>query len=127
MNQETIMRTAIRAALASVALAVAALPTPPPTAAEGRIGPPRATPVGTFGGIAYTQYDGTFQGRTSTGAYRVPYRITASTDPARGNRAVLVEPPHFAVGLGVLERYLGRAFLFPRGFAHAGVGWSTAS
>jgi hypothetical protein len=55
----------------------------------------------------------------------VPYRITAPTHPARGNRTVLVEPPHFVVGLGTLEQYLGRAFLFSRGFAHAGVGWST--
>jgi hypothetical protein len=60
------------AVLASLALAVVALLSPPPAAAEGRLGEPRVTPGGTFGGIAYTQYDGIFEGETSTGTYRVP-------------------------------------------------------
>jgi hypothetical protein len=124
-EQEVIMKV-VGAVLASLALAVVALLSPPPAAAEGRLGEPRVTSVGTVGGIAYTQYDGIFEGRTSTGAYRVPYRITAPTNPARGNRTVLVEPPHFVVGLGTLDLYLGRALLFSRGFAHAGIGWSTA-
>ena len=121
------MRVGIGALLATLALAALMLLAPAPAAADGRLGPPRATPVGTFGGIAYVRYDGLFAGQTSTGAYRVPYRITAPAEPPRGNRAVLVEPSHFAVGLGALERYLGPGFLFPRGFAHAGIGWSTAS
>jgi hypothetical protein len=99
--------------------------TPSPVAAEGRIGQPRATAVGTFGGIAYVQYDGLFEGQTSTGAYRVPYRITAPSEPIRGNRTVLIEPPHPIAGMGMLERELGRGYLFSRGFAHAGIGWST--
>src|SRR5215471_1184126 len=115
------------AVLTSLALAVVALLAPSPVAAEGGLGPPIATPVGTFGGIAYLQYDGIFEGETSTGAYRVPYRITAPAHPSRGNRTVLVEPSHFAIGLGTLNVYLRRDFLFPRGFAHAGIGWSTTS
>jgi hypothetical protein len=110
------------AALVSVAVALFA---PLPVAAAGQLGRPRATPVGTFGGISYVQYDGLFEGRTSTGAFRVPYRITAPADPARGNGTVLVEPSHFTIALGTLERRLGRDFLFSRGFAHAGIGWST--
>ena len=61
------------------------------------------------------------------GAYRVPYRITAPADPSRGNRTVLVEPPDFAGGLGTLDFDLGRDFLLGRGFAHAGVGYSTTT
>jgi hypothetical protein len=55
----------------------------------------------------------------------VPYRITAPSDPRRGKRTVVVEPPHNFVGLGVLDLYLGRDFLLARGFVHAGVGYST--
>jgi hypothetical protein len=110
-----------------VALLLVLAPTGPSYAvAEDQLGTPVATPIGTFGGIAYIQYDGIFEGQTSTGTYRVPYRITAPADPARGNRTVLVEPPHFAIGLGALDAYLGRDFLLSRGFTHAGVGWSTA-
>ena len=111
--------------LASLALAAVALLAPSPVAANAGLGQPRATPLGTFGGIAYVQYDGIFAGQTSTGAYRVPYRITAPADPAQGNGTVLVEPSHFAIGLGTLNIYLRRDFLFARGFAHAGIGWST--
>jgi hypothetical protein len=95
--------------------------------AEDQLSTPVATSIGTFGGIAYIQYDGIFEGQTSTGTYRVPYRITAPADPARGNRTVLVEPPHFAIGLGTLDLNLGRDFLLTRGFAHAGIGYSTTS
>ena len=100
---------------------------PSPTLAAGGLGRPTAAPIGTFGGLRYIQYDGIFEGRSSTGAYRVPYRITAPADPDRGNRTVLVEPPHFAAGLGALDFGLGRDFLLARGFAHAGVGYSTTT
>lgn len=113
--------------VAVLALAVLLLFSPSPAAADGGLGQPAAIQVGTFGGIAYVQYDGIFQGQTSTGTYRVPYRITAPADPNRGNRTVLVEPPHFVEGLGALDNRLGRDFLFSRGFVHAGVGWSTAT
>ena len=92
-----------------------------------RLGQPISTPIGTFGGISYVQYDGIFEGKTSSGAYRVPYRITAPADPSSGNHTILVEPPHYAIGLGVLEINLGQDFLFSRGFAHAGIGWSTTT
>jgi hypothetical protein len=89
--------------------------------------PATAIPAGSFGGVDYVQYDGMFAGRTSTGAFRVPYRITAPVDPEDGNDAVVVEPPHFATGLGTLEFQLGRRFLLGRRFTHAGVGYSTTS
>jgi hypothetical protein len=107
--------------------AVVALLAPSPVAADGVLGLPIATQIGTFGGMAYVQYDGLFEGKTSTGVYRVPYRITAPADPSLGNQTVLIEPSHFAIGLGTLNVYLRRDFLFPRGFAHAGIGWSTTS
>ena len=121
------MNGRIGVVLASLTLAVVALLAPSPVAAEGELRTPIATQIETFGGIAYLQYDGIFEGETSTGAYRVPYRITAPAHPSRGNRTVLIEPSHFAIGLGTLNVYLRRDFLFPRGFAHAGIGWSTTS
>jgi len=105
--------------------AAAALLAPSSASAGGQLDLPLATPVGTFGGIAYVQYDGTFEGQTSTGAYRVPYRITAPADLADGNRTVLVEPPHGVIALGALTFHLREDFLFSRGFVHAGIGWST--
>ena len=89
--------------------------------------PTTATPAGSFDGIDYVQYDGVFAGHTSTGAFRVPYRITAPVDPDDGNGAVVMEPPHFATGLGTLGFQLGRKFLLGRRFIHAGVGYSTTS
>jgi hypothetical protein len=94
---------------------------------EDRLLPPTTTPAGNFGGVSYVQYDGIFEGQTSTGAFRVPYRITAPADPEQGNRTVVVEPSHFAIGLGVLNIYLRPDLLFARRFAHAGIGWSTTS
>ena len=72
--------------------------------------PTTATPAGSFDGVDYVQYDGVFAGHTSTGAFQVPYRITAPVDLDDGNGAVVVEPPHFATGLGTLAFQLGRAF-----------------
>lgn len=93
--------------------------------AKDRLGDPVVTPLGSFGGIRYVQYDGVFEGETSTGRFRVPYRISAPADPDRTNGTAVVEPPHFVVGLGTLNVYLRRDFLFRQGFVHAGVGWST--
>ena len=98
--------------------------TPASAAAADHLLAPTATPAGTFAGVSYMQYDGIFEGETATGAFRVPYRITAPANRALGNGTVVVEPPHFAVGLGVLNLYLRRELLFTRGFAHAGIGWS---
>ncbi len=89
--------------------------------------PTTARPAGSFGGVDFVQYDGVFAGHTSTGGFRVPYRITAPVDPDDGNGAVVVEPPHFATGLGTLAFQLGRKFLLGRRFIHAGVGYSTTS
>ena len=121
------MKVGIGAVLPSLALAAAALLASSLAAADGGLGQPLLlpTPLGTFGGIAYVQYDGIFEGRTSTGAYRVPYRISAPKNLSLANRTVVVEPPHGAAGLGALSVYLRRDFLFSRGFVHAGIGWST--
>lgn len=88
---------------------------------------PVETPAGSFDGVDFVQYDGVFVGNTATGAFRVPYRITAPADPVQANGAVVVEAPHFATGLGTLDFQMGRAFLLGRGFVHAGVGYSTTS
>ena len=122
------MKPGSLALIITVALvALAALVAPSSASANGQFDLPRATQVGTFEGIAYIQYDGILEGRTSTGDYRVPYRVTAPAHPGQANRTVLVEPSHFVVGLGTLDVFLRRDFLFTRGFAHAGVGWSTTS
>jgi hypothetical protein len=89
--------------------------------------PTTAAPAGSFDGVDFVQYDGVFAGHTSTGAFRVPYRITAPVDLDDGNGAVVMEPPHFATGLGTLAFQLGRKFLLGRRFIHAGVGYSTTS
>lgn len=86
-----------------------------------------ARPAGSFDGVEFVQYDGVFVGATSSGAFRVPYRITAPAEPVHANGAVVVEAPHFATGLGTLQFQMGREFLLGRGFAHAGVGYSTMS
>jgi hypothetical protein len=58
----------------------------------------------------------------------VPYRISAPANPRRANHGtVLVEAPHFATGTFLRESWLGRPFLFGRGFLHASVGYSTTS
>jgi alpha/beta hydrolase family protein len=118
--------TRMLSAVAAVAAVVGAGVLASPTLANGTLGPPAASPAGTYGGIQYTQYDGVFAGQTSTGTYRVPYRILTPTIPKKGNGAVLVEVPHANGGLGALDYALGRDFLLKRGFAHAGVGYSTA-
>src|SRR5512132_1881041 len=114
--------TVVVAVISSLVLSGAAQ-----AATDDRLLAPTVKHVGTFGGVPYVEYNGIFEGQTSTGAFRVPYRITAPADPALGNRTVLVEPPHDVVGLGALNLYLRPEFLFARGFAHAGVGWSTTS
>ena len=115
------------AALALVLLWTVLVALPPLGAATADdIQRPTATPAGTVGGVRVVRYDGIFSGETSTGAFRVPYRITAPLDVRRTNGAVVVEPPHFAIGLGTLDVYLGRDLMLGRGFVHAGVGYSTA-
>ncbi|MFE5807356.1 alpha/beta hydrolase domain-containing protein [Streptomyces sp. NPDC056491] len=98
---------------------------PPVKKGDDRLSRPTTRSLGTFDGIRYVQYDGIFEGSTSTGRFRVPYRISAPADPDAANHTVLVEPPHFGLGTGALDIYLRRDFLFRRGFVHAAVGWST--
>jgi hypothetical protein len=78
--------------LGGAALGLLALPVFPSTAsAAGALQPAlKTSSLGTFGGVQYVQYDGLFVGKTSTGSYRVPYRISAPANPRRANRAVLV-------------------------------------
>jgi hypothetical protein len=114
----------------SIGIAVAALAlwagVISPAWADGTLAPPTASvPAGTFGGAAWTQYQGIFEGTTSTGSYRVPYRIIAPASPGNGKRTVLVEPPHAVVGTVALDVSLGRSLVFSRGIAHASVGYST--
>lgn len=121
-------RAQVVAAVVVALIGTVALGVPDAVAASDDVeAPATATPAGSFDGVEFVQYDGVFTGRTSTGAFRVPYRITAPVDPDDGNGAVVVEPPHFATGLGTLAFQLGRRFLLGRRFIHAGVGYSTTS
>jgi hypothetical protein len=114
--------------LGVLVIACCALGASPALASGTLASPTRFTPAGTYNGVAYVQYDGIFQGATSTGSYRVPYRLFAApAAPGTTKRTVLVEPPHSGVGIGGLEVFLGRSFLFSRGFLHGSVGYSTTS
>jgi len=123
----TISRGVALKLLGGASLGLLALPALPSTAsAAGTLQPPSKTSLGTFNGVEYFQYAGLFAGKTSTGKYSVPYRISAPANPRRANgNTVLVEPPHFRQGTFLRESYLGRPFLFDRGFLHASVGYST--
>jgi hypothetical protein len=125
----TISRCGALKLMGGGALGLLVLPTFPSTAsAAGRLQPPSKISLGTFDGVEYFQYDGLFVGKTSTGKYSVPYRISAPANLRSASRGtVLVEPPHFVQGTYLRENYLGRPFLFGEGrrFLHASVGYST--
>jgi hypothetical protein len=124
----TISRREALKLLGGASLGLLALPVFSSTAyAAGELQPVLKTSLlGTFRGVKYFQYDGLFVGETSTGKYSVPYRISAPANLRSARRStVLVEPPHFAQGTFLRESYLGRPFLFNRGFVHASVGYST--
>jgi len=126
----TISRRGALKLLGGTALGLLVLPVVPSTAsAAGKLQPVlKTSSLGAFGGAHYVQYEGLLVGKTSTGNYRVPYRISAPANPRRANRStVLVEPPHFALGTYLREGWLGRPFLFGRGFLHASVGYSTTT
>jgi hypothetical protein len=76
---------------------------PAAVAVDDQLLAPTVKQIGTFAGVPYVEYDGIFAGQTSTGAFRVPYRITAAADPELGNRTVLLEPSHAFVGLGARD------------------------
>jgi Alpha/beta hydrolase domain len=108
--------------------ALALLAFPSGALADGKLQQPRTvSDLGTFDGITYRAYSGFFVGKTSTGNYRVPYEVAGPAQPTLGNGTVLVEPPHFAIGTGVRDWWLGRDFLFGRRFSYGAVGWSTAT
>jgi hypothetical protein len=119
------MRAVFRVGVIPLSLVLAS-----PAFADGQLGQPfLTTPLGTFGGIQYVQYEGYFAGRTSTGDYRVPYRISAPSGApaARTARTALVEPPHFFGGQGLQEAFLGHDYLFSRGFVAAAAGYSMST
>jgi hypothetical protein len=108
--------------------ALAALACPSGAIADGTLQQPlTASDLGTFDGITYRSYSGFFVGRTSTGNYRVPYKVAGPAPPALGNGTVLIEPPHFAVGTVVRDHWLGPDLLFGGRFSYGAVGWSTAT
>ncbi len=125
----TIPRRGALKLMGGAALGLLVLPVLPSRAfAAGTLRPVHDSPLGTFRGVEYRQYDGMFVGKTSTGKYSVPYRISAPAKLRSASRGtVLVEPPHFAQGTYLRESYLGRPFLFNEGFLHASVGYSTTS
>jgi hypothetical protein len=130
LDSGTISRRGALKLLGGTTLCLLVLPVFPSTAsAAGKLQPVlKTSSLGKFGGVHYVQYDGLFVGKTSTGNYRVPYRISTPANPRRANRGtVLVEPPHFALGTYLREGWLGRPFLFGRGFLHASVGYSTTT
>ena len=116
--------TVVGALLASIVLVLTA----PSAFADGKLTPSlRTSSLGAFDGVPYVQYEGSFVGKTSTGNYRVPFQLSAPADARLSNRAILVEPPHFAIGTVLRDWWLGRPFLFERRFLHASVGYSTAT
>jgi hypothetical protein len=130
LASSTISRRGALKLMGGAALSLIVLPVISSTAsAAGKLQPPPKTfPLGTFGGVQYVQYEGLFAGKTSTGKYSVPYRISAPANPRNANSStVLVEPPHFSQGMYLRENYLGRSLLFGERFLHASVGYSTAS
>ena len=83
-----------------------------------------STDYGTFRGVEYLRHTGRFVGETSKGAFRVPFEIVAPANPRRGNRTVVVEPPHFVFGTAGRDGVLGNKLLFERRFSHASVGFA---
>ncbi len=81
---------------------------------------------GSFAGVQYTRLTGRFSGKTSLGDFRMPFELVAPADPRRGNRTVLVEPPHDLLGPFCRDAVLGRRFVFDGGFAYAAVGFGNS-
>ena len=88
-----------------------------------------ATPLGSYGGVAYTQYGAMFDGVTSNNRpFRVPCQIVAPTNPVQGSGILLFDwlvPSTIPTIVGQEQadaRYtLGDEFLFGRGIAYATV------
>ena len=94
-NQKRILKTLIcTPLLASITIMTLVFSTSTPASAATFV-ETASEPFGRFGGIQYIRYTGRFVGTTALGAYRMAFEIVAPADPARGNRTVLIEPPHF--------------------------------
>jgi len=96
-------------------------------AAEGGIVPGSvvAKALGTFNGVAYTQYNGQFVG-TTAGDYAVGFEIVAPTDPTQGNGVAVVEAQHIMGGTPGRDAYFTPEFFYARGFTYAGIWWHPA-
>jgi hypothetical protein len=87
------------------------------------------TPLGTFGGIAYSNYEAMFQGTASQNhPYRVPCQIVAPTQPAQSSRLLLFDWLNTAVIATAIGRDFGLGryvmtddFLFGQGLVYAAV------
>ena len=127
----TISRRGALKLLGGASIGLLALPVFTSTASAAgklQLAESRTTSLGTFEGVQYLQYEGLFTGKTSTGKYSVPFRISAPANPRNAKSStVLVEPPHDATGTYLRESYLGRPLLFGEGFLHASVGYSTTT
>jgi hypothetical protein len=88
-----------------------------------------ATPLGTFGGIAYTNYEAMFQGTASQNhPYRVPCQIVAPTQTAQSSGLLLFDWLNTAVIATAIGRDFGLGrysmtddFLFRQGLVYAAV------
>ena len=81
-------------------------------------------PYGKFSGVDYVRYTGRFIGATSQGEFRVPFEIVAPANPARASGTIVIEPPHFLLGVPGRDATLGNEFLFERRMSHASVGFA---
>ena len=117
-------QTLIRIGVVAVALALALSMTLQVGAAKGGIDLDSvvSSSYGTFGGVAYTKYEGRFVG-TTAGDYSVPFEIVAPANPAQGNGIVILEPLHLMGGAIAREAYLTPEFLFTQGFSYAAIRW----
>jgi len=122
----TKIRLAVCLALLAALCAALGLPARV-AAADGGIVPGSvvAKPLGTFNGVAYTQYKGQFVG-TTDGDYAVEFEIVAPTDPAQGNGIVVVEAMHVMGGTAGRDAYFTPEFFYNRGFTYAGIWWHPA-
>jgi hypothetical protein len=88
-----------------------------------------ATPLGTFGGIAYTNYEAMFQGTASQNhPYRVPCQIVAPTQPGQAGRLLLFDWLNSSLIATAIGRDFGLGrysmtddFLFSQGLVYAAV------
>jgi hypothetical protein len=96
-------------------------------AAEGGIVPGSvvAKALGTFNGVAYTQYNGEFVG-TTAGDYAVGFEIVAPADPTQGNGIAVVEAMHVMGGTPGRDAYFTPEFFYSRGFTYAAIWWHPA-